>query len=71
MQRHISGFESLRERKFSLKALIVPLLRRRNSARSRLQLLDLNDRMLRDIGVNRYEVLYGAAFHSEAVQERE
>jgi uncharacterized protein YjiS (DUF1127 family) len=71
MQRHIPRFVSLRERKFSLKALIVSLLRRRNSSRSRLHLLDLNDRMLRDIGVNRYEVLYGAAFRSEAGQERE
>jgi uncharacterized protein YjiS (DUF1127 family) len=71
MQRHIPRFVGLREKKFSLKDLIVPLLRRRNSARSRLHLLDLSDHMLRDIGVNRCEVLYGAAFHSDAVEEPE
>jgi uncharacterized protein YjiS (DUF1127 family) len=71
MQHHVPRFVSLRERKFSLKALIAPLLRRRNRACSHIRLLDLNDRMLRDIGVDRYEGLFGAAFRADAVREPE
>jgi uncharacterized protein YjiS (DUF1127 family) len=71
MRRHIPRFVSLREKKFSLKPLIVPLLQARNSARMRRHLLDLDDRMLRDIGLTRCEVVHGAAFHFDAARERE
>jgi uncharacterized protein YjiS (DUF1127 family) len=71
MRRPILDFVNLRERKFSLKSLIAPLFRRRNGACSRLLLLDLNDRMLRDIGVTRLELLHGVDFRSDAGPERE
>jgi uncharacterized protein YjiS (DUF1127 family) len=71
MQRPILSFVSLRERKFSFKGLIVALFSRRNSACSRLHLLDLNDRMLRDIGLTRLELLHGVDFRSDAGRERE
>ena len=63
MKRHIVT-SVVRESKFSLKALVEPLLRSRKSALNRRQLLDLDDRLLRDIGLTRYEVLHGTAFHS-------
>jgi uncharacterized protein YjiS (DUF1127 family) len=71
MRRHILDIASSKERKISLKALVGPVLRWRNIARTRRHLLDLNDRMLRDIGLSRYEVLHGAVFHSEVRQEPE
>ncbi len=70
MKRHIVT-SVVRESKFSLKALVEPLLRSRKSALKRRQLLDLDDRLLRDIGLTRYEVLHGTAFHSEAARGRE
>ena len=71
MKRQVLASENDRERKLSLKALVAPLLRSRSNALGRRQLLDLNDRLLRDIGVSRHEVLYGAAFRSEAARKRE
>ena len=70
MRRHILDLASSKERKLSLKALVGPVLRWRDIARNRRHLLDLNDRMLRDIGLSRYEVLHGAVFHSDIGQER-
>jgi hypothetical protein len=34
-------------------------------------LLDLNDRLLRDIGLTRLELLHGVDFRSDAGRERE
>jgi uncharacterized protein YjiS (DUF1127 family) len=71
MKRHVLASGNVRDRKLSLKALVAPLLRSRINALSRRQLLDLNDRLLRDIGLSRHEVLYGAATRSEAARKRE
>jgi uncharacterized protein YjiS (DUF1127 family) len=69
MKRHfLAG--NLRERKLSLKLLVAPLLRSRNNALRRRQLLELDDRLLRDIGLSRHEVLYGAALDCEAAREK-
>jgi uncharacterized protein YjiS (DUF1127 family) len=70
MRRHIVDVANARERKLSLKALIGCLLHRRYATRSDRRLLELNDHMLRDIGLTRYEVLYGAAFYSDVVAEQ-
>jgi uncharacterized protein YjiS (DUF1127 family) len=70
MRRHIVDLANLRECKLSLKALIGRLLRRRNVARNDRRLLDLNDHMLRDIGLSRHEVVYGAAFYSDACESK-
>ena len=70
MRRHIVDLANLREGKLSLKALIGRLLRRRSGTRNDRRLLDLNDHMLRDIGLTRYEVLYGAAFYSDACETK-
>jgi uncharacterized protein YjiS (DUF1127 family) len=70
MRRHIVDLANLREGKLSLKALIGRLLRRRNAARNDRRLLDLNDHMLRDIGLSRHEVVYGAAFYSDACESK-
>ncbi|HKH21595.1 MAG TPA: DUF1127 domain-containing protein [Gammaproteobacteria bacterium] len=59
MRRLILDFVNLRERKLSLKSLLAPLFRWRNGACTRLSLIDLNDRMLRDIGLTRHELLRG------------
>jgi uncharacterized protein YjiS (DUF1127 family) len=71
MRRPILDLVNLQERKFSLRNLIAPLFRRRNGACSRLSLPDLNDRMLRDIGVTRHELLRGVDFRSDTGLERE
>jgi uncharacterized protein YjiS (DUF1127 family) len=71
MKRHIVRSQSLRERKFFLKALVELCLRSRKSALSRRYLLDLDDRLLRDIGLNRYEILHGTALHSDAMREHD
>jgi uncharacterized protein YjiS (DUF1127 family) len=71
MKRHVLASGNVRERKLSLKALVAPLLHSRINALSRRQLLDLNDRLLRDIGLSRYEVLYGKAYDFDAVRKRE
>jgi uncharacterized protein YjiS (DUF1127 family) len=55
MKPHILKLESLRESKQSLASR---LLQWRNRARSRRQLLDLDDRMLSDIGLSRFDVLH-------------
>jgi uncharacterized protein YjiS (DUF1127 family) len=70
MRRHIVDLANLSEGKLSLKALIGRLLRRRNAARNDRRLLDLNDHMLRDIGLSRHEVVYGAAFYSDACESK-
>jgi uncharacterized protein YjiS (DUF1127 family) len=70
MKRHFLAARNERERKLSLKRLVAPLLRSRNNALRRQQLLELHDRLLCDIGLGRYEVLYGAAFDSEAAREK-
>jgi uncharacterized protein YjiS (DUF1127 family) len=70
MKRYVLAAGNVRERKLSLKLLIAPLLRSRNDALRRRQLLELHDHLLRDIGLSRHEVLYGAAFDSEAAREK-
>ena len=50
MRRHFLAVGSVRELKLSLKPLVAPLLRARNIALRRRQLLELHDRLLRDIG---------------------
>jgi uncharacterized protein YjiS (DUF1127 family) len=71
MKRQVLASENDRERKLSLKALVASVLRSRTNALGRRQLLDLDDRLLRDIGLSRHEVLYGAASRSEAARKRE
>jgi uncharacterized protein YjiS (DUF1127 family) len=68
MKRHILASNG--ERTLSLKALVEPLMRSRKRALSRRYLLDLDDRLLRDIGLNRYEVLHGTASHTDALREQ-
>jgi len=70
MKRHFLAAGNVRARKLSLKLLVAPLLRSRNNALRRRQLLELDDRLLRDIGLSRYEVLYGAALDCEAAREK-
>ena len=71
MRRQFLAAGNLGERKLSLRRLVVRLSHSRNNALRRRQLLELHDRLLRDIGLSRYEVLYGAAFDSEAAREKE
>jgi uncharacterized protein YjiS (DUF1127 family) len=70
MNRHVLASGNVRKHKLSIKSLVAPLLRSRNYALNRRRLLDLNDRLLRDIGLSRYEVLYGAGFDSESARDR-
>src|SRR5262245_65435158 len=70
MKRHVLASGNVKERKLSLKALVAPLLRLRSNALGRRQLLDLNDRLLRDVGMSRAEVLVGAAFRVGEARER-
>ena len=70
MKRQFLAAGNLGERKLSLRRLVVRLSRSRSNALRRRQLLELHDRLLRDIGLSRYEVLYGAAFDSEAAREK-
>ena len=70
MRRHFPATRIVKERKLSLKLLVASLRSRRNALR-RQPLVDLNDRLLRDIGLSRHDVLYGAAFASKGEQERE
>ena len=65
MKPHILGYVNLRESKQSLATCITQW---RNRARSRRQLLDLDDRMLSDIGLTRYDVLHGRSPFSELVR---
>ena len=71
MRRPEIDFVSSSEKKSSLKILIASLFRRRRDACHRLHFLDLDDRMLRDIGITRHELLHGVDFRPEAGQERE
>lgn len=68
MKPHILRFVSLRERKQSLTTRIAQW---RNRARSRRQLLDLDDRMLNDIGLTRYDLLHSKSQFSELVRHPE
>jgi uncharacterized protein YjiS (DUF1127 family) len=68
MKRDILDFVSLRESKQSLATRI---LQWRNRARSRHQLLDLDDRMLNDIGLTRYDVLHSRSLFSDLVRQPE
>jgi|RhiMetdeSRZDD1v2_1073273.scaffolds.fasta_scaffold08714_6 uncharacterized protein YjiS (DUF1127 family) len=68
MKRDILDFVSLRESKQSLATRI---LQWRNRARSRHQLLDLDDRMLNDIGLTRYDVLHSRSLFSDLVRHPE
>ena len=65
MKPHILSFVSLRESKQSLAARIAQW---RDRARSRRQLLDLDDRLLSDIGLSRYDVLHSKSRLSELVR---
>lgn len=71
MRRHFLAAGNVKERKLSLRRLVAPLVRSRRHALRRRHLLDLDDRLLRDIGLSRHEVLYGAAFDSKGEQEQE
>ena len=68
MKPHILSFVSLRESKQSLAARIAQW---RNRARSRRRFLDLDDRMLSDIGLMRCDVLYSKSQFSELVRHPE
>jgi uncharacterized protein YjiS (DUF1127 family) len=68
MKRDILDFVSLRESKQSLATRI---LQWRNRARSRHQLVDLDDRMLNDIGLTRYDVLHSRSLFSDLVRQPE
>ena len=68
MKRDILDFVSLRESKQSLATRI---LQWRNRARSRHQLLDLDDRMLNDIGLTRYDVLHSRSLFADLVRQPE
>jgi len=68
MKLQILGFVSFRESKRSLVAF---MLQWRNRSRCRRQLLDLDDRMLRDIGLTRYDVLHGKSSFSDLVRHPE
>ena len=69
MKLHILDSVGLRERRLSLKTLITALLHWRDRARSRRQLLELDDRMLSDIGLTRCDVLHGKSLFSDIVRE--
>lgn len=68
MKPHILKLVGLRESKQSLAARIVQW---RNRARSRRQLLDLDDRLLSDIGLTRYDILHSASQFSKLVRHPE
>ena len=68
MKHDTLGFVSLRESKQSLANRI---LHWRNRARSRHQLLDMDDRMLNDIGLTRYDVLHSRSLLSDLVRQPE
>ena len=68
MRPHILKLESLRESKRSLASRI---LQWRNRARSRRQLLKLDDRMLSDIGLSRFDVLHETSRLVELVRHPE
>ena len=68
MRRH--AFDSIREKgkPLSLKHLLRPLARWRATARNRRVLLSLDERLLRDIGLTRHDVVHGDAFRPDAVR---
>jgi uncharacterized protein YjiS (DUF1127 family) len=59
MKRLYIGFASSRERRHPLRVLTGLLAEWRIRTRSRRQLLELDDRMLNDIGLTRHYVLHG------------
>jgi uncharacterized protein YjiS (DUF1127 family) len=59
MKRLNIGFGSSRERRHPQRVLTKLLAQWRIRARSRRQLLELDDRMLNDIGLTRHEILHG------------
>ena len=68
MKPHVLKLESLRESKQSLASRI---LQWRNRARSRRQLLNLDNRMLSDIGLTRFDVLHETSRLAELVRHPE
>jgi uncharacterized protein YjiS (DUF1127 family) len=68
MKPYILSIVSLRENK---RSLATRLAQWRNRARSRRQLLELDDRMLSDIGLTRYDVLHGRSRLSDLVRQPE
>jgi uncharacterized protein YjiS (DUF1127 family) len=68
MKPQILGFVSLREGK---QSLAIRIAQWRNRARSRRQLLELDDRLLSDIGLTRYDVLHSRSRLSELKRQPE
>jgi uncharacterized protein YjiS (DUF1127 family) len=68
MKPFVIDFVSLRESRQSLAARI---LQWRNRARSRRQLLDLDDRLLSDIGLTRCDVLHSKSLFSDLARQPE
>ena len=68
MKPHILKLESLRESK---QSLVSRLLQWRIRARSRRQLLDLDDRMLSDIGLSRFDVVHDKSRLAELLRHSE
>jgi uncharacterized protein YjiS (DUF1127 family) len=68
MKPHILKLEGLRESKQSLANRI---LQWRIRARSRRQLLDLDDRMLSDIGLSRFDVVHDKSRLAELLRHSE
>ena len=68
MKTLVLNFLRLRESKQSLAARI---LQWRNQARSRRQLLDLDDRLLSDIGLTRCDVLHSKSLFSDLARQPE
>ena len=68
MKPHILKLESLRESKQSLASRIFQW---RDRARSRRQLLDLDDRMLSDIGLSRFDLLHSQSRLAELARHPE
>jgi uncharacterized protein YjiS (DUF1127 family) len=68
MKPHVLKLENLRESK---QSLVSRILQWRNRARSRRQLLDLDDRMLSDIGLSRFDVVHDKSRLAELVRHPE
>jgi len=69
MRRHILSVAGLRESTVLLKSLVTWFTARRSTALGRRHLLELNDRMLRDIGLTRHEIVHGAGRWNNAGHE--
>ena len=59
MRRHAFDILPAKERRPSFKDLLRPFIRWRASVRNRRILLSLDDRLLRDIGLTRHEIVKG------------